>query len=58
MDEYSYPLHMLGTATPLHEEPKDDTISRLHAVVLEITGKPVETPPPRRIGFLSWSSDV
>ncbi|MDD1789078.1 hypothetical protein [Burkholderia gladioli] len=32
-------------------KPTDDVIDALHAVVEEITGKPVERAPARRIGF-------
>lgn len=51
-DEYSYPLHLTGFASTLPAEEEDDTISRLHDVVREITGRPVETPAKPRMGFL------
>lgn len=50
-DEYTYSLHMTGQATTLPAEEEDDTIKRLHQVVAEITGKPVEQPAKPRIGF-------
>jgi len=51
-DEYSYPLHMSGAASPLPPEQADDTIERLHAVIKEITGKAVEPIVKPRMGFL------
>lgn len=51
-DEYAYPLHMTGCATTLPEEPQDDVIAQLHAVVKEVTGRDVEQPPKPRMGFL------
>lgn len=51
-DEYSYPLHMAGTASPTQPEPHDDLIDRLHAVVEEVTGRKVEKPEKPRMGFL------
>jgi hypothetical protein len=51
-DEYSYVLHQMGTASTLGAEPEDETIKALHAVVAEVTGKPVEPPAKPRIGFL------
>ncbi|MEY2875251.1 MAG: hypothetical protein RLZZ373_2622 [Pseudomonadota bacterium] len=50
--EYSYSVHMTGQATTLPSEPEDDVIERLHAVVEEVTGKPVAKRPKPRIGFL------
>ena len=55
-DEYSYSLHMAGTATTLHDDdPESDGEARvraLHEVVAEITGEPMEEAPRRRIGFV------
>jgi len=51
-DEYNYPLHMTGTATTLPAEPQDDVVQRLHAVVMEVTGKAVPQQEKPRIGFL------
>ena len=51
-EEYSYPLHMMGTASPSQPDLHDDLIDRLHAVVEEVTGKKVEKPEKLRIGFL------
>jgi len=51
-DEYSYTLHMSGQATTLPVDEEDDVVARLHAVVEEVTGKPVAKPEPRRIGFV------
>lgn len=40
--------YWMGTATTLvHDAEPDDVIARLHAVVEEITGKPVERVKPR-----------
>lgn len=50
--EYSYPLHLQGACSTLPAEEPDDTISQLHAVIKEITGKDVEPPARARIGFL------
>lgn len=50
--EYSYCLHMTGQATTLPTEDEDDTIKRLHQAVEDVTGKPVEKPPKRPIGFI------
>ena len=49
--EYSYPVHMTGQASTIPGEPERTAIERLHDVVEEITGKPVDRPP-KRIGFL------
>ena len=52
-DEYSYPLHQSGYVSTLPvDKDENDVISRLHDVVREITGKPVEKPTPRRFGFI------
>ena len=51
-DEYSYPLHMLGAASPLPPPDDDDPVARLHTIVKEVTGKPVAVPTKPRIGFL------
>lgn len=55
-DEYSYPLHMTGTATTLYrddpEEAGDKAVRDLHAVVEEVTGKPVDKPARARVGFM------
>lgn len=51
-DEYSYPLHMIGTATPLPIDAERDVIAELHAIVEEVTGKPLDRKPRPRIGFL------
>lgn len=50
--EYSYVLHSQGHATTLPAEEENETIRKLHAVIAEITGKPVEPPAKNRIGFL------
>jgi hypothetical protein len=45
------PYHM-GTASPTHhDEAPEDIVALLHAVVEEVTGKPVERPV-KRMGFL------
>jgi len=52
-DEYSYPLHQSGYASTLPvDKDENNVIDRLHDVVREITGMPVEKPTPRRIGFI------
>jgi hypothetical protein len=51
-DEYSYVVHAMGMATTLGPEDEDDTIRRLHEVIEEITGKPVDKPVKPRMGFL------
>lgn len=51
-DEWSYVVHMMGTATTLPAEEEDDAIARLHKVVEEVTGKPVEKPAKPRMGFV------
>jgi hypothetical protein len=51
-DEYSYPLHMTGTASGSYSEEADGVVKRLHEVVREVTGKGVEQPVKPRIGFL------
>lgn len=52
--EYDYPLHMVGAAHSVSSETDEqaEAIRRLHEVVEEITGKPVEQPQKQRIGFL------
>ena len=50
--EYSYPVHMTGTATTLPHDADRDVVAELHAVIEEITGKPVEKQKRLRIGFL------
>jgi hypothetical protein len=52
-EEYSYPLHTVGTASGSYQEDQaDDVVSRLHQVVKEVTGVEVERPQKPRIGFL------
>lgn len=52
-DEYSYPLHMQGMISTLPKDDEDDdVVAKLHAVVAEITRKPVEQPTKPRMGFL------
>lgn len=51
-DEYSYPLHMQGTASALPPEPPDEVIAKLHAIVKEVTGRAAEVPEKPRMGFL------
>ena len=55
-DEYSYTLHMSGSASTLPIEDENEAVRLLHECVKEVTGKDVEKPPPRRIGFLSWET--
>ena len=51
-DDESHTLWMTGQATTLSNEPDEDIIERLHAVVAEITGRPVLKPQKPRMGFL------
>lgn len=51
-DEYSYTLHMSGTASTLPTEAEDETIAALHQAVKDVTGKEVERPVKRGIGFV------
>ena len=51
-DEYSYPLHMSGSASTLPPVDADDIVAKLHAVILEVTRKPVVQPEKPRMGFL------
>ena len=51
-DDYSYPLHMMGAASTLPVEQVDDVVRRLHEVVEEVTGKPVEPPKRNGMGFI------
>lgn len=43
---------MMGHVSVLPTEPENDAVRRLHEVVAEVTGKPVEPPVKPRIGFL------
>lgn len=52
LDGYDAPSGGSGMATTLPVEHDDDKVARLHAVVEEVTGKPVIVPEKRRIGFL------
>lgn len=49
---YEAPYGGSGMATTLPTEPERDVVAELHAVVEEVTGKPVEAPPRPRMGFL------
>ncbi len=51
-DEYSYPLHVTGTASTLPPEAESEAIALLHAAVKEVTGRDVEPPQKPRMGFL------
>ena len=52
-DEYSYPLHnMGGVGTLTVEAQQENIVERLHAVILEVTGKPVVVVEKPRMGFL------
>lgn len=51
-NEWSYALHMTGAITTLPPEPECEAVRRLHEVVAEVTGSPVEQPAKPRIGFL------
>lgn len=49
---YDVPSGGQGTATTLPVEQERDYGAELRAVVLEVTGKPVQEPEKRRMGFL------
>lgn len=49
---YEAPQGGMGMATTLPVEHERDHAAELRAVVEEVTGKSVEAPPARRIGFL------
>lgn len=51
-DDYSYPLHLQGSASTLPAPVEDDVIARLHAVVKEVTGKDVARTEKPKMGFL------
>jgi hypothetical protein len=51
-EEFSYPMHMVGSITTLPPEPEVEAVRRLHEVVAEVTGQPVDEPAKPRIGFL------
>ena len=56
-DEYSYPLHISGSATTLSiGDEGNEAVRLLRECVKEVTGKDVEDPPKRRIGFLPWEA--
>lgn len=50
-DEYSYTLHMSGSASTLPVDDTEDTVALLHAVIKEVTGKEVEKPAKAPMGF-------
>lgn len=49
---YEAPQGGQGMATTLPIDAGRDYGAELRAVVEEVTGKPVEAPQPRRIGFV------
>ena len=51
-DEYSYTLHMMGTASTLPVESERDFGAELRAVLKEVTGQDVPEPSRPRMGFL------
>lgn len=53
-DEWTYPLHLTGSAHSVSSERDDEceAVRRLREIVEEVTGKPVEQPQKPRIGFL------
>lgn len=53
-DDYCYPLHLQGSVSTLPAPAQDDVIARLHQAVKDVTGKDVEIPQPRSIGFMPW----
>ncbi len=44
----------MGHVSTLPVDHEHDVAAELRKVVEEVTGKPVESPPPRRIGFI-WN---
>jgi hypothetical protein len=52
MTGYEAPHGGQGMATTLPVENERDYGAELRAVVAEVTGKPVDPPKPRRIGFV------
>lgn len=53
-DDVGYAYYgAMGAAHTIANEPPatDDAVQALRRTVEEITGKPLEEPPPRRIGF-------
>lgn len=51
-DGYDAPSGGMGMMTTLPVEHERDRVAELRAVVAEVTGKPVESTPTVRIGFL------
>jgi hypothetical protein len=51
--EYSYPVHSTGSATTLPMEPECEAVRELHQAIKDVTGKDVDPPLRRRIGFLT-----
>ena len=56
-DEYTYPLHMVGSLHCLEPNPEDDDAERrvqdLHQAIEDVTGiRPPGPPAKPRIGFL------
>lgn len=49
---YDEPAGGMGMATTLPIDHERDFGAELRAVVFEVTGRPVEVPQPRRIGFV------
>ena len=52
-DEYSYALHMQGSASTLPVDKQNEAVRLLRECVKEVTGKDVAEPEKPRIGFLS-----
>lgn len=53
-DDYYEPTPWgFGSAHSISSDaPESDVIADLHKVVEEVTGKPVQKPEPRRMGFV------
>ena len=49
---YQEPFGGMGMATTLPVDQERDFGAELRAVAAEVTGRPFEPPPQRRIGFI------
>lgn len=51
---YESPAFFSGFVSTLPTDSERDPVQELRKVVEEVTGKPLESPPPKRIGFI-WN---
>lgn len=54
-DEWSYPLHILGSASTAGEPDESESdcrVRKLREIVEEVTRQPVDEPAKPRMGFL------